>query len=148
MSNQAEHLRVIDGEPGADGDPLSDCRVTLNVEGGVSYGSFMGGHYVESSTGNDGRYAIEFVRPGRYTVSAGGAPLGGLLGQASAGGRVVRSGLVVEEGSALDSVDFRLEDPGELTGVVVALLMAYSLRQRRRFRVAWLRQWPSFSQRA
>jgi hypothetical protein len=30
-----------------------------------------------------------------------------------------------------------------LFGITVALLIAYSYRQRRRFRIAWLRMWPS-----
>ena len=30
-----------------------------------------------------------------------------------------------------------------LVGIAIALLIAYSLRHRRRFRVAWLRLWPS-----
>ena len=30
-----------------------------------------------------------------------------------------------------------------LTGIVAALVIAYTFRQRRRFRIAWLRMWPS-----
>ena len=112
------HGRISGLVRGPDGDVLSSCRITLNVEGGIAYGSFMGGHYTETMTDAEGKYDIPYLRPGNYTVSAGGSALGGLLGEASVGGRVVRSGLSVSEGGWLEQVDFDLPKPAELTGVV------------------------------
>ena len=106
--------RVLD----TDGKPAADCRVTLNVDDGIRFGSFLGGHYSELATDGNGNYSIEHLSPGRYTVSAGGATLAGLLGDDAVAGRVVRSGLVVKEGDWLEDVDFRLKRPGKLTGLV------------------------------
>jgi protocatechuate 3,4-dioxygenase beta subunit len=112
------HGRISGLVRGPDGELLRSCRITLNVEGGVAYGSFMGGHYTETITDDDGKYDIPYLRPGNYTVSAGGTTLGGLLGEASAGGRVVRSGIEVAEGAWVERVDFDLPESAELTGVV------------------------------
>jgi protocatechuate 3,4-dioxygenase beta subunit len=104
---------------GPDGSPAAGCRVTLNVEGGVAYGSVLGGHYAELSTDAEGNYDIPCLRPGVYTVSAGGALLGGMLGDDGAtSGRSIRSGLRVGEGEWLSGVDFKLERPGLLVGII------------------------------
>jgi hypothetical protein len=91
----------------------------VNVEGGMVYGSLMGGNYVEVKTDADGRYDAKYLRAGTYTVAAGGVPLGGMLGGKSEGGRAVRGGVHLSEGQWLDSVDFRLEKPAEITGTVL-----------------------------
>lgn len=109
--------RVLDSR----GDPAAGCRVTLNVDDGIRFGSFLGGHYSEIATEADGSYEIAHLRPGRYTVTAGGATMGGLLGDDAVAGRVVRSGLVVKEGDWLEDVDFRLKRPGTLTGIVAGM---------------------------
>ncbi len=104
---------------GPDGAPAAGCRVTLNVEGGVAYGSMLGGHYAELTTDGEGRYDIPCLRPGVYTVSAGGALLGGMFGDdGTTSGRSIRSGLRVGEGEWLSGVDFQLERPGLLVGIV------------------------------
>jgi hypothetical protein len=104
---------------GADGDPLGGARVTLVTEGGVQSGSLLGGHYSEATTGEDGRYEFEFLRPGTYAVAAGGALFGGAFGGDAQAGRLIRSGLSVAEGKALENVDFELEEPGDIEGRVV-----------------------------
>jgi hypothetical protein len=104
---------------GPDGAPLPECRVTVNVDGGVAYGSLMGGNYVEIQTDAEGRYDADYLRAGTYTVAAGGVPLGGLLGGVSKGGRRVLAGVRLSDGQWLESVDFRLEEPAELTGTVL-----------------------------
>jgi uncharacterized GH25 family protein len=106
--------RVMD----ADGEPIADCRVTLTVEGGVAYGSFLGGNYTETTTDEDGAYDIQYLRPGTYSVAAGGSVLGGMLGGRSEGGRLIQSGLRLEEGGWLESVDFHLGPPCDLVGYV------------------------------
>jgi protocatechuate 3,4-dioxygenase beta subunit/uncharacterized protein (DUF2141 family) len=104
---------------GPDRKPLPGARVTLATEGGIESGSFLGGHYAEATTDEAGNYAFECLRPGTYGVAAGGALFGGAFGASSPGGRVVRTGLKVDEGEALDGVDFQLEEPGDIHGRVV-----------------------------
>lgn len=106
---------------GPDGEPAGGARVTLHVDDGIRFGTFMGGNYVEGVAGPDGRYELEYLRPGRYAVSAGGASLGGTFGDRPTVGREVRSGLVVDRGEWLDGVDFRLSAPRELSGRVLGL---------------------------
>ncbi len=108
--------RITGRVRGPGGDTLARCRVTLNSED-ASYGTFMGGHFVEATTDDDGRYEIRYLEEGVYSVGAGGLGFGGLFGGQATGGRVVRGGLRLSEGETLD-VDFRLEEPGELTGTV------------------------------
>lgn len=125
-SDKAEHEFVLElplGRisglvRGPNAKPVSNCRVTLTPEGGVAFGSFMGGQYSEITTDEEGRYDIPYLRAGTYTVCAGGTPLGGLLGGTGPGGRVVRDGIELAEGEWVDAIDFRLELPGELTGFV------------------------------
>ncbi len=102
---------------GPGGDPLSGARVTLTVDGGLVFGTVFGGQYSELATDENGEYSIVGLRPGSYTVAAGGAPFGGLLGQSSGLGRVVRS-IEVEEGESIGGLDFRLEEPGRVQGMV------------------------------
>jgi protocatechuate 3,4-dioxygenase beta subunit len=104
---------------GPDGQPAADCRVTMSVEGGVAFGSFMGGNYVEITTDAEGRYTGRYLRPGTYTVAAGGVALGGLLGGETESGREVRSGVRLSDGERLEGLDFRLEKPGMLSGEVL-----------------------------
>ncbi len=104
---------------GPDGSPLADCRITLSVEGGMTYGSLMGGNYVEMSTDAEGRYDVNYLRAGTYAVAAGGVPLGGMLGGESKGGRSVRGGVRLSDGEWKESLDFRLEESAELSGTVL-----------------------------
>lgn len=94
-------------------------RVTLAAEGGIESGTLMGGQYAEAVTDEEGRYSFDYLRPGTYAVAAGGALFGGAFGGKSQAGRLVRSGLSVEEGRALEGVDFTLEEPGDIGGRVV-----------------------------
>jgi Carboxypeptidase regulatory-like domain len=111
--------RISGRVKGADGRPAENCRITLNVEGGVAYGSFLGGHYAELVTDAEGNFDIPFLRPGVYTISAGGSMLGGLLGDGDGlTGRAIESGLQVSDGQWLTGVDFKLGSPGQLVGYV------------------------------
>jgi len=104
---------------GPKGKPVANCRITLNVEGGIAYGSFLGGHYTESVTDGEGRYEILYLRAGRYAIAAGGPELGGMFGDEAPYGRVVRGEIEVADGEWLQDVDFRLKDPGDLKGIVL-----------------------------
>ena len=103
---------------GPSGEPAGGCRITLHVDGGITYGSLIGANYVETVTGEDGRYELSYLRPGTYTVCAGGSSLGGLLGDEGALGRKIHSGIEVEEAGMVRGIDFELEKPGQLVGVV------------------------------
>ena len=104
---------------GPDHDPSSGARVTLGVDGGLEAGSLLGGNYSEATTDENGEYSFDFLRPGTYTVAAGGVVFGGALGGESKGGRLLRSGVRVEEGHMVEGIDFQLEEPGDLEGKVV-----------------------------
>lgn len=101
------------------GQPIAGARVTLTVDGPLSSGFGFGGNFIESSTGEDGRYALKHLRAGRYSVGAGGSLLGGMLGETSAYGRQVRAGLELAEGGALQGVDFELGGSGSIDGRVL-----------------------------
>lgn len=103
---------------GPDRKPLNGTRVTLTTDEGIRIGSLLGGHYSETTTDESGRFAFEYLHPGRYAVAAGGALFGGAFGGKSQAGRLVRTGLRVDEGRALDGVDFQLEEPGDIKGHV------------------------------
>lgn len=103
---------------GPDGDPLAGARVTLTTDGGIGYGTFMGGQYAESAADESGRFDFEYLRPGEYSVAAGGSVFGGAFGTHAQEGRVVRRGIRVREGEHVEDVDFRLERSGEITGSV------------------------------
>ncbi|MSR61217.1 MAG: hypothetical protein EXS08_02050 [Planctomycetes bacterium] len=105
---------------GADGNALSGTRVTISTDGGLEAGTMLGGHYAEASTDEHGRYSFEFLRPGQYAVAAGGALFGGAFGGKTTAGRVVRDGLHVAEGKAVEGVDFELSEPGNIHGRVVS----------------------------
>jgi len=111
--------RISGRVAGPDGKPAINTRVSLVTDGGIAYGTFMGGNYAETTTNNEGVYAFEFLRPGTYCVAAGGAIMGGALGGDASAGREVRSGVRVSEGQSLGGVDFRLKDAGSLAGTVV-----------------------------
>jgi hypothetical protein len=104
---------------GADRQPLGNVRVSLLTDGGIEIGSMLGGQYSEAVTGVDGRYEFAYLRPGEYSVAAGGALFGGAFGSETSAGRAVRAGLRVEEGRTLEGVDFQLESPGSIGGKVV-----------------------------
>jgi len=110
----------IRGRVTGNGEPLVNTRVTLSQDGPVRSGTMLGGHYVDTLTDEDGRYEIEWVRPGTYTIAAGGSALGGLFGDdPKSFGRRVREDVEVRENEDVRGVDFDLEKPGAVTGVVV-----------------------------
>ncbi len=106
---------------GPDKQPLDRARVSLSIDGPIANGTFTGGQYAEVLTEKDGSYELQWLRPGKYTVSAGGALMGNLLGDASDQdfGRQVRRDIQVSEGQWTRDVNFTLAEPGELIGRVV-----------------------------
>jgi protocatechuate 3,4-dioxygenase beta subunit len=104
---------------GPDGAPAAGTRVTLTTEGGLQTGSMLGGHYAEASTDAHGRYTFRYLRPGTYSVAAGGALFGGAFGGSSSAGRVLRSGITVAEGRLVEGVDFELAPPCDIKGRVL-----------------------------
>ncbi|MFT7670318.1 MAG: hypothetical protein ACI8X5_003026 [Planctomycetota bacterium] len=104
---------------GLDGKPAGNCRVSLRRDGGANFGTLLGGHYSELATEEDGTYEILYLAPGKYVVSAGGATLGGMLGDDSAVGRVVLGNIEVGDGEVVTGVNFRLKKPYELGGSVI-----------------------------
>ncbi|MCK6448484.1 MAG: carboxypeptidase regulatory-like domain-containing protein [Planctomycetes bacterium] len=107
--------RVLDGE----GKPAPKTRVSLTRRGAVPNGTILGGRYSEISTDDDGRYVMRWLEPGDYTLAAGGALFGGLMGGEGALGRELRE-LHVAADADMRDVDFRLKASGKVTGVVRA----------------------------
>ncbi len=107
--------RVLD----LDGAPAVRARVTLSIDGPVANATLLGEHYSEITTDSEGRYSLDWLSPGVYTVAVGGAPFGGMFGAGTAtSGRQVRDGIAVREGEVVDRVDFKLRKPGRIIGVV------------------------------
>jgi hypothetical protein len=104
---------------GSDGKAGSGTRVTLTIDGGIAYGTFMGGQYAESMTRADGTFEFEFLRAGTYSVAAGGTLAGGAFGGAGSNGRVVKRDIRVGEGEHREGVDFRLKGAGTVVGTVL-----------------------------
>ena len=104
---------------GPDGNPVSGARITLGTDGGVAYGTSMGGRYVGTATGEDGTFDLNYLRPGVYSISAGGTLAGGFFGGSSSEGRMVKARIQVDEGEWVRDVQFRLKRPGNLDGQVV-----------------------------
>ena len=103
----------------AGSDSLAGTRVTLAATGGLEAGTMLGGQYAEAVTDEAGRYSFDYLRPGSYAVAAGGALFGGAFGGQTRAGRLVRTGLTVDEGRALEGIDFTLEEPGDIEGRAV-----------------------------
>lgn len=108
--------RITGRVQGPDGDPAEGVRVTLTMQTGQVFGTVMGGQYNETRTDADGTFEIPFVRPGTYTVAAGGTYFGAVLGSGEVLGREMRSAVVTEGGTV--DLDFELENPGKVAGVV------------------------------
>lgn len=107
--------RVYDSE----GAALSGARVSLSNDGPLMSGFLTGGQYNEVSTDSEGRYRLPFLRKGTYSVLAGGSFLGGFLGDRAEFGRQVHSGISIDEGQALEGIDFRLDKAGQVSGRVL-----------------------------
>jgi protocatechuate 3,4-dioxygenase beta subunit len=108
--------RIVGRVVGPNREPLDNTRVTLTMQSGQVFGTIMGGQYEEAVTKADGSYEIRFLRPGTYTVAAGGSKLGGFLGEGQSLGREVQTAAVEEGGSV--TLDFELELPGRVEGIV------------------------------
>ena len=103
------------------GDPVAQARVTLSIDGPISSGVFTGGNYGEITTGADGSYRFDWLRPNTYMLAAGGTPLSGLLGElvGEGLGRTILPGVVVEENQVITGLDFRLKQAGTIEGLVL-----------------------------
>ncbi|MFT5051557.1 MAG: hypothetical protein ACI8QZ_002976 [Chlamydiales bacterium] len=97
---------------GPDRQPRAGARITLSPAGGIRSDALLGGQYAEIQTGADGKYDLPALRPGTYTVSAGGAAFFNAGGIASLG-RMTQEVKVREE-QWLEHVDFALAAPGSI----------------------------------
>lgn len=101
------------------GTPLGAVRVSLYADGGTSTGTLGGGKYTEATTESDGTWRIGHLRPGTYTVGAGGRSIAAVFDSSAGYGRVVRSGLAVGLDEEVSGVDFELSAAGSIEGRVV-----------------------------
>ena len=114
MPQGAVHGLVTDSK----GKPVPNARISLYGDGGLSTGTVGGGKYAETSTDASGRYVVQWLAPGTYTVGAGGRPLTNLMDEASPFGRQVRHGIEVSAGQDVFGVDFELSAAGTIKGRV------------------------------
>lgn len=103
---------------GPDGNAASGTRISIHAEGAGEAGTLWGGSYNESMTDSEGRYDVQALKPGKYTVFAGGMALGGITGDAGLG-RETKAGLTLDAGQWLQDVDFKLRKPGAIDITVV-----------------------------
>jgi hypothetical protein len=104
---------------GPDGAPAAGVSIGLASESGLETGSLFGGQFVMKSTDGEGRFDLKAIKPGVYTVAAGGSPLGGVLGEEKTFGRATKKHVAVKDGEWIKDVDFRLEKPGVVIVTVV-----------------------------
>jgi len=104
---------------GPDGAPAAAVAIGLQSESGVETGSLFTGQFVMKSTDAQGRFDLKAIKPGTYTVVAGGSAFGGALGEEKTFGRATKNHLVVKDGQWIKDVDFRLEKPGVVAVTVV-----------------------------
>jgi len=107
----------ISGRVRAGGKPVAGARITLLSEGADEAGTLWGGQYNESVTDAQGEFDLTALKPGTYSVLAGGAGL--LGGPVAQHGREIQGGLVLAAGTWLKDVDFELKSPGTLMLTVV-----------------------------
>lgn len=110
--------RVSGSVEGPDGSPLSGVRVSLHPEGALEVGTLWGGQYAEAATDDRGQFDFQGLRPGRYSLMAGGMSYGGMVSDRASFGRQART-ILIEEGRWLDGETFRLETPGKIEVSVV-----------------------------
>lgn len=117
---QMPTARVSGMVRGPDGEPAVGARVSLHPESAVATGTMWGGQYHEGATDADGRFDVQFLRAGTYSLAVGGSAFGGLMGGDDAMfGREVRGGLKLSDGEWMRDADFRLKKPGMLNVTVV-----------------------------
>ncbi len=101
----------------SDDKPASKTRVSLTPTGAVPTGMLLGGRYSEMTTDENGNFVLEWLKPGDYSVAAGGAMFGGLLGDTNPLGREMKL-LTVHENERIDHYDFHLKASGTIKGLV------------------------------
>lgn len=101
------------------GNAVVGARVSLNVDGPIRAGTITGGRFSELQTDDQGEFMLEWLKPGRYTVSAGGALFPGLTSDKDPLARQVHDGIEIEEGQRVSGIDFRLHTACELKGKVL-----------------------------
>lgn len=103
---------------GPDGKPLSNVTVDFaRTDGPTSLMMFGGAN--TRTTDEAGRYSIDDLNPGTYSVAAGGESAGQFgFGESSAYGRAVRGGLKLEGDKVLEGIDLKLDAPCIVTGIV------------------------------
>jgi hypothetical protein len=104
---------------GPEGDPAPGTRVSLHPETAITAGTMWGGQYSESATDAEGRFDVQALRPGKYTLIVGGMTMGGLFGDQGGFGRQLKGDIHLSEGEWMKGVDFHLKRPGVIDVEVV-----------------------------
>src|SRR5262249_13142952 len=97
------------------GEPLEGIRVSLQREDREQEG-MLGGGMAEAQTNAEGGYRFDGIKPGRYTVAAGGPTFFGSNPKGL--GPEGRRGLQVAEASEAKGMDFALRPGGTIVGTL------------------------------
>ncbi len=100
----------------SDGTPAAGARVSVFPDGDASIEQALAAPFAEAETDTLGEYRIEGLVGGSYRVLAGGARF---AQDDTRHARVARSGIALEDGASLDSIDFELPRPAEVRITVV-----------------------------
>ena len=106
---------------GPDGEPAAGVRVRASREGGSSNSPFEGMADARAQTDAAGRYEIDTIPSGRWTLRAGGVERGFLHSKAQGAkyGQAQGIPVEVEAGEVVDGVDFHLALAGSVSGRVL-----------------------------
>lgn len=105
--------RISGRVTGPDGKPAAGARITLLPDEDLRSEYLYGGQFAEIPVGPDGTYDIQGLRPGTYSIAAGGAPLFS-MGDGARFGRLNRHGLKLAKDEWMRGVDFTLPAPGSI----------------------------------
>lgn len=96
-----------------DGEPAVGIQVAVQREDGLGRIRWSGD---SATTNDDGRWEIPSLEPGVYTVRVNGSSW--QRRSEKRWGKVVRTGVVLEEDATVDRLDFELKEAGTIAGVV------------------------------
>ena len=97
----------------SDGEPAPGIQVTVQREDGLGRVRWSGD---QATTNDDGRWEIPSLEPGVYTVRVNSSTQ--QRQSQKRWGKVVRTGINLEEDSTVDRIDFKLEEAGKVAGTV------------------------------
>lgn len=116
---QMPNGRISGRVKGPDGAPAAKITITVLSDEGLRTGTMMGGQYSTTTTDAEGRYDVQALRPGSFTVQAGASIVEAMLGTGASVGRASLHGVKVSENEWKKDVDLRLQEPATVRVKVI-----------------------------